>query len=413
MSAINPGDVVKVFTLPPFTDVDGNIADPSEVRIRWRVGSGPSTVWIYGTDSEVVKIATGSYRADIEIKQVGRYYFRWEGEGGVTAAEESYFDSGGTFGDSLTVLPAAVDDGQAYLTPDRLRSMRTGQSFTGWSDLELFNLIDEASAIADAYCLVPLNSPSNAFLGGRVTENHRWRYPQGMGDTAQRKIYPLHKPIRAVQSMSIIVGHGAAAAIPTSSLVIDNDHGWVAVTSLTIASNSGLFSVEGWIVPIGGLQEPMAEITYDYGWAITETDEAATPIDGGRKAFQTRHGCWTIDSVTVKSSGVTVAGAGYSLDRSTGRVIFLESQPGRVTVSYVHKLTRDIPIAVGFIAAALGGSSRIRERGLTGLKSLRVNEIAMVKESAPVHVDATSLDATVPEAAQLLNGYRHWRIGTA
>jgi hypothetical protein len=92
MSEINPGDVVTVSTSPGFKNAAGVLADPTTVTLKWRVFSDDDlTTWVYGTDSQVVKDSTGLYHADIPVTKAGRHYFRWEGDGTVTAAEEGSF----------------------------------------------------------------------------------------------------------------------------------------------------------------------------------------------------------------------------------------------------------------------------------------------------------------------------------
>ena len=98
MSDINPGDIVRVATTPGFTDAAGTLTDPTTVRLRWRVAGGAATTWVFGTDAHVVKDSVGLYHADISVVAPGLHYFRWEGTGAVTAAEESTFNVVTSFG---------------------------------------------------------------------------------------------------------------------------------------------------------------------------------------------------------------------------------------------------------------------------------------------------------------------------
>lgn len=94
MSDINPGDIVRVSTAPGFTDADGELVDPTTVRLKWRVFSTDDLVtWVHGVDSEVVRDSVGLYHADIPVTKAGTHHFRWEGEGTLTAAEEGTFRS--------------------------------------------------------------------------------------------------------------------------------------------------------------------------------------------------------------------------------------------------------------------------------------------------------------------------------
>jgi len=53
---------------------------------------------VFGTDAQVVKDSVGLYHADIPVVAAGLHYFRWEGAGAVTAAEESTFNVVTSFG---------------------------------------------------------------------------------------------------------------------------------------------------------------------------------------------------------------------------------------------------------------------------------------------------------------------------
>jgi hypothetical protein len=92
MSKINPGDIVRLKTDPPFTNAAGTPTDPTTVKVRWR-RFNEETVWTYGVGSQVVRDGAGVYHADLEVTEIGTYYFRWEGTGTVEAAEESTFIS--------------------------------------------------------------------------------------------------------------------------------------------------------------------------------------------------------------------------------------------------------------------------------------------------------------------------------
>lgn len=88
---INPGDLVRVSTNPPFSNAAGAPTDPTTVRLLWRVAGGPTTTWVYGTDAQVVRDSAGAFHADILATIEGLHYYRWEGTGAVTAAEEGTF----------------------------------------------------------------------------------------------------------------------------------------------------------------------------------------------------------------------------------------------------------------------------------------------------------------------------------
>ena len=89
--SINPGDLVRVSTAPGFKNAAGALADPTTVKLRWKRHGEAETLWTYLTDSQVVRDSIGLFHADIPVAEPGLHYFRWEGTGSVTAAEEGTF----------------------------------------------------------------------------------------------------------------------------------------------------------------------------------------------------------------------------------------------------------------------------------------------------------------------------------
>lgn len=77
------GDLVRLSL--SLTDPNGNPRDASTVVLAVRPPTG--TV----TNPVVVHSGTGTYRADYEPTEEGQYFYRFEAEGSVTAAEEGSF----------------------------------------------------------------------------------------------------------------------------------------------------------------------------------------------------------------------------------------------------------------------------------------------------------------------------------
>lgn len=86
MTEYDMGDLVRASTA--FTNSGGTATDPSTVTVKYRVGAGVVTTYVYGTDAEVEKDSTGNYHVDILANISGVYHVRWEGTGTVTAADE-------------------------------------------------------------------------------------------------------------------------------------------------------------------------------------------------------------------------------------------------------------------------------------------------------------------------------------
>lgn len=98
------GDIERVSTNPPFSNAAGNPTDPTGISVSWQIGNAPPTVWVFGTDVQVVRDSAGSYHADIPIVVAGHYFFTWIGTGTVTAVAQNDFVVSG-FNPQLTTIP--------------------------------------------------------------------------------------------------------------------------------------------------------------------------------------------------------------------------------------------------------------------------------------------------------------------
>lgn len=304
-----------------------------------------------------------------------------------------------------------------YLTPARLATMRLGASLDGIPDIELASILEDAAAITDAHCNVPLTPYPYTFLGATIVDEELpWPYPQNAYQRLANRIYPKHWPVRSVTSLTIKVGANAAATIPPDEIVINNKERWVEITALSFVTGSGLFGVTGWIVPIGGLKVPVALLTYESGFSLPVSDERLWPVAEGSKTYQGSFGWWIASSEStpiVVTDGVTVLTAGddYTIGHDDGRITLDAGYTpvGEIRASYWHKLPREIERAQGFIAADLLGDSKLRAKGFTGLAHIRVGEIEMTRPTM-VAGSVMDLEHTVPDAALLLGGYRFWSI---
>ena len=73
-----------------FTDDDGNDYDPETVTFKTFSPAQVETSYVYGTDSEVTRIDSGNYAADITPDEGGRWLFRWQSTNGVIALEGDF-----------------------------------------------------------------------------------------------------------------------------------------------------------------------------------------------------------------------------------------------------------------------------------------------------------------------------------
>jgi hypothetical protein len=74
-----------------FQDIDGIITDPIAVVLVVQRPDGSQLVYGWptaGDDGPLTKEATGRFYADVEIDQSGKWRYRLEGDGIVTAAAE-------------------------------------------------------------------------------------------------------------------------------------------------------------------------------------------------------------------------------------------------------------------------------------------------------------------------------------
>lgn len=83
------GDLVRV--IGTFTDAAGAATDPTAVLCKVRDPSGNVTTLTYGTDTALVKSATGMYYTDINVDEVGTWHYRFYSTGTGQAAGESMF----------------------------------------------------------------------------------------------------------------------------------------------------------------------------------------------------------------------------------------------------------------------------------------------------------------------------------
>lgn len=74
-----------------FTNLAGAAADPTDIVAEVRTPSGEIDVYTYGTDADLTKLSTGSYRLLYTVDDDGLYHWRFAGTGAVIAAIEGQF----------------------------------------------------------------------------------------------------------------------------------------------------------------------------------------------------------------------------------------------------------------------------------------------------------------------------------
>ena len=78
ISTFDSGDTIRFENI---FSVSGTNTDPTTVTFRIRDPNKVVTSYVYGTDVELVKVATGQYRIDLQLDLPGEYFYRWESGG--------------------------------------------------------------------------------------------------------------------------------------------------------------------------------------------------------------------------------------------------------------------------------------------------------------------------------------------
>jgi hypothetical protein len=297
-----------------------------------------------------------------------------------------------------------------YLTPARFRELGFGIDVSEMTDEQLSPLIARASAVVDAYCNVPRIPQKHDFRGGTITEEeHVWRLPETTLDYGQRRMYPYHWPILAINDFKIYITNTQYVEIQPTELFINNSERWFEIVSYAV-THVGTFGA--FIVPNIGLATPVAKVGYDYGWDFTVTDEALIYTDGQTWRAQNQYWHSTDDAdgnsrdPVVKKNDV-VQSSGFSIDHDEGTVVFdanLEASD-TVTATYHHKVPDGIQYGTGHIVTHIHGEAEIHARGMAHLTQLKVAEVTMRRDTMSGSL-AENLDALVPEAALLLSAYQ-------
>ena len=84
--AYDVGDKIRITAT--FTNLAGTATDPTAVTFKIKLPSGTTTTYIYGTDAELVKSATGIYYVDWTFSLADSHRYMFSGTGTVTASDE-------------------------------------------------------------------------------------------------------------------------------------------------------------------------------------------------------------------------------------------------------------------------------------------------------------------------------------
>jgi hypothetical protein len=289
-----------------------------------------------------------------------------------------------------------------YLTPQRYRSMGFGTEDI--EDEELRSIINRATLSVDRYCNVPMVPARYSFRGGTVTdEEHEFFLGNGVNEPQSRRFWPRSKPVKTVSSVRVYVTNNQYVDFDPDYLFVTHDA--INITSLTVTS-VGLFGQ--FTVPVVGLAAPIARLTYTYGYDFDTVDEYIEPTDG--KTYRAQNQFWNDDAVVVKVDDAVVS-SGFTVDKVEGTVTFDDAQPAdtTVSVSYGYALPTEVAQAVGLTVADFVGERALVAKGMSGVQSLRVGEIAIDRPRPRAATSNISVD--VPnEAKQLLDGLVNFAV---
>jgi hypothetical protein len=293
-----------------------------------------------------------------------------------------------------------------YITPQKLLTMELGADFDELEDVRLHSLCAQATSWIDSYCAVPRAPQVHDFRGGSITtEQHQWRYPASPFDIGQRRVFVYHRPLLTVSQLRIYVSKQPLfLEIAPDHLVINHSAGYADIVALALTP-SGIFNAL--VVPNVGLFVPQVEINYTYGQTFPVAGEYLYPTDGW--TFRAENQWWVTDPAPVVYVDSVEQTTGFTINSDEGTVVFDAQQTAEtiVTADYTHRLANEIMQAAGHIAAYLRGGSKMRQRGMDRLESLRVAEVTITRQRPQRGVDAgASLEQYVPEAAMLLAGWK-------
>jgi len=266
---------------------------------------------------------------------------------------------------------------EPYVTPERFKTMGFGVDLDTIDDFELRAILRRASDRVNALAAAPALPVPHDFRGGSIVqEEHFWRMGNAVNEPSQRQFWLWHYPILDVSQLRIHLTNNQYIDFSTNELVVTDR--WVEVVSLAMTAN-GLFGA--FIVPEIGLAKPVYRVNYTYGHSIPVIKQTLDATDG--RTFRAQDQWWDdTATTTVYDEDDSEITSGFTLDHVEGAVIFDDNQDPDVTrkASFTTTLPQGIATATGILAAESIGDREMRARGMSGLRSISVGEIALEKD---------------------------------
>jgi hypothetical protein len=291
-----------------------------------------------------------------------------------------------------------------YVTPEKYRTMGFGIDLADIEDVELAAILERASSLAEGYCAVP---SGHSFFGGSVVgEQHDWTLPISDLELGRRRIWPLHWPIKTISAFRVNATNTQYVDVADTELFINNADRYVEVVSFAFTS-VGLFGAG---IPGIGLINPVASISYTYGWSFHSVNESLYPTDA--RTYRASHQFWDVSATdpVIFINGTEVDPGDYEVDAVEGMVVFDNqlAATDRVTADYDHALPWQIRDAVGELATYLLVGRSIQSRSMGGIQTLKVGEVSV---TTPTHrLTELNISQLVPTAAWLLDAFRYITI---
>lgn len=287
------------------------------------------------------------------------------------------------------------------------RYLRSGYGLAlpdGFSLSTLRTVIARAQNEVNRYCNIPKQPNPFDWRGGTMTdETHQWKIinPLAYGPGA-RRVYTNVGPIKEVTAFHLDLGKTYLVTIdPGPNIYVNAMEQYVEL----VAINPTIAGFYPLAVNLG-LYNPIARISYTYGWTfpiVGDVLEAESPT-----VFTAAYGNWDVTVIPVVYIDDTpVSTSNYTVNYDDGQITFTSAAAPTVgqvvTADYTYSCPSEVVDAIGLTATSLLGSARMASRGMTGLQSIKVAEVALTALQPSQMV--TKNGATIPaEAASLLDG---------
>lgn len=290
-----------------------------------------------------------------------------------------------------------------YLTALRFANAGFGIDTSVLTTPMIASTLRRATTMVNTWCNAgDLPQPFD-FRGGTITgEQHIFPIPSPLVQfPGSRRVFVHNRPLRTVNAFSIQFTSTYEIVLnPATDVYVNGTEGWCEI----IASQPTIIGFP----PIGywyGLYQPIVSIGYDYGYRAAVTDDPCEALSPAK--FIASYGMWDAGSdINVYVDGVLQA-SGYTTNVWDGTVTFTSAPAAgsEVTVDYTATLPDAVAQATGIIAVDLIAQSRIAARGMVGLQSLKVAEIAITQMTANTSTDyVTRNGIRIPAAAAALLG---------